>query len=239
MIAGFEIGCRAPFRVRQERVVTAGAAGTPWRLLFASDLHLTRRRRHLAERLAQVVQQHAPDAVLLGGDLVDRPGGVPELERCVRAMRRCARVVAVPGNHDHRCGLAAVRAAVVDGGGEWLVDGSAVLRDAARPQLALDGGVRAASAAAARRVLVAHHPRAVSSAAEVGYDVVFAGHLHGGQCVLWQRGDLLFPGALFSRWNGLRFAVGGTALFVSNGLADTLPIRFRCPREVVLCSVYV
>jgi predicted MPP superfamily phosphohydrolase len=38
-------------------------------------------------------------------------------------------------------------------------------------------------------------------------------------------------------WTGLRFELGGTTLLVSRGAADTLPARFRCPREVLLCEL--
>jgi predicted MPP superfamily phosphohydrolase len=86
--------------------------------------------------------------------------------------------------------------------------------------------------------LVAHHPaHAAASAVEFGDDIAFAGHLHGGQCVWWQRGQRLYPGAWFSRWTGLRFELGATTLLVSRGVADTLPVRFRCPREVLLCEL--
>jgi predicted MPP superfamily phosphohydrolase len=55
--------------------------------------------------------------------------------------------------------------------------------------------------------------------------------------VWWQRGQRLYPGAWFSRWTGLRFELGATTLLVSRGVADTLPVRFRCPREVLLCEL--
>jgi hypothetical protein len=50
MVAGFEFGCRAPLAVRRERVRGRVRGGEPWRLLFASDLHLTPARAHLADQ---------------------------------------------------------------------------------------------------------------------------------------------------------------------------------------------
>jgi predicted MPP superfamily phosphohydrolase len=70
-----------------------------------------------------------------------------------------------------------------------------------------------------------------------GYDLVLAGHLHGGQCVLASCGGMLYPAAWFHRWHGLRFAEAGATLLVSRGAADTFPFRFNCPREVLLCEV--
>jgi predicted MPP superfamily phosphohydrolase len=66
---------------------------------------------------------------------------------------------------------------------------------------------------------------------------VFAGHLHGGQCVLAMHRERLYPAAWFYRWHGLRFAEGRAVLLVSRGAGDTLPIRFNCPREVILCTI--
>ena len=239
MKLGLEFGCRAPLQVRRERVVVAraGPAHEPWRALYVSDLHLTARRTALAGSLAAVVRAERPDVVLLGGDLIDRSNGLPVLGACVRELAALAPVFAVAGNHDAWLGLAAVRAAVRAAGGHWLHDGGACLERGGRPPLHLHARARPAGAAVAWRVLVGHHPATASRGAACGYDLVLAGHLHGGQCVLWQRGQRLFPGAWFSRWNGLRFQVGGATLLVSRGAADTLPVRFRCPREALLCEL--
>lgn len=236
MIAGFEFGCRAPLHVRHERVPGRVGGSEPWRLLFASDLHLLRSRAHLASGLAAIAQAERVDAVLLGGDLVDRDDALPVLVAAVRALARSAPVFAVPGNHDARRGLAAVRAAVQEGGGHWLPQHDVVLRAVLRRDLHLHA-TAAPLADGALHVLVGHHPAAAAAGLSHGHDVAFAGHLHGGQCVWWQRGTRLFPGAWFSPWTGLRFQLGSSTLLVSRGVADTLPVRFRCPREVLLCEL--
>lgn len=236
MIPGLQFGCRSPLLVRHERV--ASRARGCWRLLYASDLHLTARRRHLLAQIGTIGQQLRPDAVLLGGDLVDRRSGRAVLAELVARVAAAAPVFAVPGNHDAGHGLAAVRSAVVDAGGHWLPDGDRVLSTGDRAPLHLHARpAPCPSTQPAFRVLVGHHPQVVRGAAQYAYDVAFAGHLHGGQCVWFERGGRLYPGAWFSRWNGLRFVVDATTLLVSRGAADTLPVRFRCPREVVLCSL--
>lgn len=60
-------------------------------------------------------------------------------------------------------------------------------------------------------------PPAGCRARRAGFDLVLAGHLHGGQLV--------------------RFELGPTTLIVSRGAGDSLPLRWRCPREVVLCEI--
>lgn len=245
---GFEVGCRSPLLVREELVrrelrPTGDVVTRPWRLLYASDLHLTGRRARLARELTAIAAEQAPDAVLLGGDLVDRKNGIPVLRELVDGLAAVAPVVAVPGNHEHWFhGVAdGVREAVVGGGAKWLPDADEVLRHPQGPELVLTAGASGRDDAASRVgawrcVHVGHRPD-IAAATGVGADLVLAGHLHGGQCVWWQRGNLLYPGAWFTRWNGLRFDLDGTPMCVSRGVADTLPVRFRCPREVLLVTL--
>jgi predicted MPP superfamily phosphohydrolase len=141
-----------------------------------------------------------------------------------------APVHAVPGNHDERPGLPAVRAAVEAGGGHWLAD-----RPIEGP-LRIDGRIEPGRAAGPR-LLCAHYPGDFPAAAAAGYALVLAGHLHGGQCVLATYRGRLYPAAWAYRWHGLRFAERGAVLLVSRGAGDTLPVRFNCPREVILCRI--
>jgi predicted MPP superfamily phosphohydrolase len=237
VIAGFEFGSRSPLHVRHERVAVSVASAAVWRIVYASDLHLTARREHIGAGLVEIIARERPDAALLGGDLLDRRSGEDLLTTTVRQLELHTRVFAVAGNHDEQVGRERARSAVRAGGGRWLHDHEhELLRDGARLQLNAKVRRRGASDGDCVRALVGHDPRIIEAAAQ-HYDVVFAGHLHGGQCVWWNRGGRLYPGAWFSRWNGLRFVVRGAVLFVSRGAADTLPLRFRCPREVLCCEI--
>ncbi len=82
-----------------------------------------------------------------------------------------------------------------------------------------------------------HAPAIFPQAAQAGYRLVLAGHLHGGQCVLATRHGRQYPAAWFHRWHGLRFHQDEATLLVSRGMADTFPFRFNCPREVLLCEI--
>ena len=239
--------------VRNERVATRAVSGA--RLLYASDLHLgwpwTRR---VPDQVLDAVRATQPDALLFGGDLCDGARSLEQLARLVRAARELTHVLAVPGNHDLRLGAERVRDAVVESGGTWLVE-----RDHSTSGVVIEGrarriaGVRRQSTTTkehgreagpaaqprtgAARILCAHRPAIVVAAERARFDVVLAGHLHGGQCVLFEREGRLYPYAWIDRWNGLRFDLGATTMLVSRGAGDALPLRFRCPREVVLCEL--
>jgi uncharacterized protein len=237
MIAGIEYGWHTPLHVRHERIEVRAETSATWRLVYASDLHLTARRASIASALVDVVARQRVDAVLLGGDLLDRRSGAKLLAATVEKLTALAPVFGVAGNHDEWLGQDVAGKAVRTAGGHWLHDDEAELvRDGARLQLHAGVRARGSRDAPGVRLLVGHHPSIIEAAA-AHYDVVLAGHLHGGQCVWWQRGGRLYPGAWFSRWNGLRFRVGNAVLLVSRGAADTLPVRFRCPREVLSCEI--
>jgi predicted MPP superfamily phosphohydrolase len=222
--------------VRREshRCARAGAGVV---LLLASDLHLRRDDHGRAERLVALVTRERPDAVLLGGDLVDSPRGHELLEALVADLARRATVLAVPGNHDVFWGAQRVEEAVEAGGGHWISsrlvrlpvrDGAVAISGEPRLLRGIDD---------ATRVFLGHDPAAFEEPATALADLALAGHLHGGQVVLAQRGERLYPGALFYRYCGLRFVRGTTTMLVSRGVADTLPVRYRCPREVLRIHV--
>jgi hypothetical protein len=223
------LGNFGPLLIRHEHVHLGLARSL--RVLYASDLHLGHWwTRSIPRQLIQAVYESMPDLILLGGDLADNFRACALLHECIRDLVRVAPLYAVPGNHDERAGLAGVRAAVEGSGGHWLLD---------RP---IEGSVRIVgriepASQAEPRVLCTHHPGEFPVAAAAGYGLVLAGHLHGGQCVLATHRGRLYPAAWLYRWHGLRFAEQAAVLLVSRGAGDTLPVRFNCPREVILCEL--
>lgn len=225
----FEIGASGPVHVRHEEVELG--LTRPVRLIYASDLHLGHWwTRDVATELIRLVDRFDPEVVLLGGDLIDHLRALPSLANCVRTLSDLALVGAVPGNHDERAGCAELKDAVLSSGGHWLP------QDSLTSGVQLDGVVRMADSNSPS-VLCAHDPTVFPRAAAVGYRLVLAGHLHGGQCVLATYREKLYPAAWLHRWHGLRFHSAGSLMLVSRGLADTFPIRFNCPREVLLCDL--
>jgi predicted MPP superfamily phosphohydrolase len=79
-----------------------------------------------------------------------------------------------------------------------------------------------------------HEPELAFEAVEHGADVVLAGHTHGGQVSLpiigapiWHRMD-----PRLDRPAGIQ-AIGKAQLHISAGTGQLVPLRFRCPPEVV------
>jgi uncharacterized protein len=228
-----EIGLRRALHVREERLATRHDA---CRLLYVSDIHL---RNGRSDTLCAQVLDAArcnPDMVLLGGDLVDSASELGRLSDLVSRLADVAVVLGIGGNHDQQIGLGRVREAVERGGGRWIHDCTAQVMHGERV-IAVSGPGAAVPGDGHVRVLCAHNPRIWKTFRSAGYDLILAGHLHGCQIVAWEYRDRLFPGALFYPYCFSSHHRDSTRLVVSRGVSDRLPIRWRCPREVVLCYV--
>lgn len=227
-----EMGLNGALHIREERLSTRHDA---CRLLYVSDIHLRQGRSdNLCRQVFESARHSNANVVLLGGDLVDGPSELGKLCDLVAALRQLAPVFAVGGNHDSHVGINRVREAVEKGGGEWIHDDAATLTHGSRV-IAICGPEAAVLPDGDVRILCAHNPRVWKTAQHVGYDLVLAGHLHGCQFVAFEYRDRLFPGAIFYPYCYLTHQSGSTKLIVSRGVSDLVPIRWRCPREVVLC----
>src|SRR5690349_3140208 len=113
-----EVGLHRPLHVREERLETRTDA---CRLLYVSDLRLRGgRAERLTRQVLDAVTKSRPDAVLLGGDLVDgfrAPRGLPQL---IGPLCDVPSVFGVGGKHDEPIGLGRVRRAVEESGGHWI-----------------------------------------------------------------------------------------------------------------------
>ncbi|HVX63293.1 MAG TPA: metallophosphoesterase [Pirellulales bacterium] len=228
------IGLNGPLHVREERLsLQRGAC----RLMYISDIHLRRNRsERLCQQILAAARSTAIDLLLLGGDLADGLSELGSLRELVAALCKLAPVFAVGGNHDQRVGMHQVRRAVESGGGKWIHAGVAQVAHGSRV-IAVCGPESAVLPQGDVRVLCAHNPRVWKAARQRGYDLVLAGHLHGCQAVAFEFRDRLFPGAVLYPHCYLSHQQGATRLVVSRGVSDLVPIRWRCPREVVLCHV--
>jgi predicted MPP superfamily phosphohydrolase len=84
-------------------------------------------------------------------------------------------------------------------------------------------------------LVLIHEPELAFAAVEHGADLILAGHTHGGQVSLpivgapiWHRMDprLRVPAGIQ--------AIGKAQLHISAGTGQLVPLRFRCPPELVL-----
>jgi predicted MPP superfamily phosphohydrolase len=225
-----EVGAARPLLVRREQVAHIGVRK---RILFVSDIHLRKHGpRHIVDGLLDIASRESPDLVLLGGDLVDTTGGLEPLQALIERWSRIAPVAAVAGNHDRWLGVSRVRDAVLAGGGRWLEDAPWFLTSDCAVYGSSDQPVQATR----HHLLCTHHPN--GSVLQRHFDLTLSGHIHGGQFVLCEYRGRLFPGAFLYWWNGLRFdSKDRKTLLISRGVQDTMPLRWNCPREVLVVDI--
>lgn len=221
----------------------------PWKIAHLSDLHVWGDGRALPW-IDSVLAEWEPDVVAMTGDYADTLVGRRRVARWLADTARRWPVGWISGNHDRWFGRSWLRQLAEIPGSCCVEHGDLVLRRPGgsvcrivawsvedRPERLLDGSEDPRRRD--RRVGLIHDPNGIEPAAARGFDLVLAGHLHGGQLVLGRdrRGRLL-PGGWFYRWCGDRWDWEDGSLIVSRGLGDTLPVRFRCPREMVLVELW-
>ena len=236
------------YEVRSEKV------REPVRLVLLTDLHSCAYGAGQRKLLDAVEAQH-PDLVLLGGDIVDDDPSLDEENAwtVVRALAERYPTFYVTGNHEFWGGrpeelkrrMEAYGATVLEGACETVnfqgqplgicgVDDPAVGEESWEVQLD-----RAAAEADPDyfNILLTHRPERVDRYEGRGFDLVLAGHTHGGQ---WRipglLNGLLAPNqGFFPQYAGGRYQIGESALIISRGLAreSTRNPRLFVPPGVV------
>lgn len=227
------LGYSPAFEVRQVDYTCAGAGS--FTVLYLSDLHLTRFGGPLVARLIATITQLDPQLILLGGDYADGPRGLAHFGCLLQFLAARPHVFVVAGNHDEWFGLAKTKQLVAANNLIWLGAETVVISLNGR-QIAVSGKGAGRALGADFSILCLHQPTGLPQLS-AGHNLVFAGHLHGGQVVLWRSARGLYPGRLFYRWNILQAWLGNCLCLVSKGLGDTLPVRYNCPKDVVLVRV--
>jgi predicted MPP superfamily phosphohydrolase len=90
-------------------------------------------------------------------------------------------------------------------------------------------------------IALIHAPDVVEEIAEIGPDLIFAGHTHGGQVRIPNVGAITSGSTIHPRYASGMFEFGPSKVFINNGIGSGNFIRFRfaCPCEVVVLDVTV
>lgn len=226
------------------------------RLVLLTDLHSCDYGEGQRELLDMVEEQH-PDLVLLGGDILDDNPALPDENAwtVIETLGRAYPTFYVTGNHEFWSGRAEeMKARIADSGVTVLegacrtvvfhgqpihicgIDDPAVETDIWQAQLA-----SAARGAAGEgfSILLTHRPERTSAYEGQGFDLILAGHAHGGQ---WRipfllNGFLAPNQGFFPAFAGGRYELGESTLVVSRGLAresTRVPRIFNPPEVVVI-----
>jgi hypothetical protein len=215
-------------------------------IVHLSDLHFTGRiGKAFFQDVVDLSNQEEPDLVAVTGDLVDAEAYIDWVPDTLGRLRARHGVFFVLGNHDLKVDVRRLRrtlvdAGLVDLGGRWTrieVRGSPIVLAGNElpwmpPAADMRGAPPRGPDGRPLRILLSHSPDQLDWAVARDFDLMLAGHLHGGQIRLPLVGPILSP----SRW-GVRFASGTfyrepTILHVSRGVSGKWPLRLNCPPEM-------
>lgn len=234
---------------------------TPLRIAFISDLHSCLYGGEDQSDLLEAVRAQNPDMVLLGGDIFDSrrmpdDGGVTAL----KALGSEYNCYYVSGNHEVRHGKLDYYKEIVASCGITVLDGFntkiAISAISGTPDIYGFDDVTAYGDLSEQlshieqvkenfhfeesfNILLIHRPENFEHYADLGFDLVLAGHAHGGQ---WRIPGLLnglyCPGeGLFPKYAGGLYQKDGTTMIVSRGLAkesNFVPRIFNRPELVII-----
>jgi predicted MPP superfamily phosphohydrolase len=209
------------------------------RLVHFSDLHHkgdARLLRHVVERINAL----APELVCFTGDLVEEKQFLPETLTILAGIK--APMYGVPGNHEYWSGVdfGPIQACFAGTGGAWLVDQRAMVADGkinligvahigSRPAPAQPGMIN---------ILLMHYPAWVKALGDLAYDLILAGHSHGGQVRIPFYGAVVLPFGVDEFELGLYRTARGS-LYVNPGIGYIYDyhFRFNCRPEITVLEL--
>lgn len=208
-----------------------------------SDVHFTGDvRQGWFDAAVDIVNGMNADIVAITGDLVDNPACNQWLKPTLGRLTARHGVYFVLGNHDGKQDRVALRKIMTDCGFDDLsgcyrqlrINGHEVLL--AGDETPWGPGLLAndqlPQTNQQTRVLLAHSPDSIELARDANFDLMLAGHTHGGQFCIPGFGPVVCP-----MQRSLELATGTiyrqpTVLHVSRGLSGELPLRIHCRPEV-------
>ena len=242
---------RTNFRVREVDIalkdLPADLDGL--RLLQLSDIHLS---AFLSEaELARVIDasnELRPHVAVVTGDLISLPGD--PLDACIRQLARIrsdAGIFGCMGNHERVAGAERYAAEAGARRGIRFLRGEARRLSFGEAMLNLAGvdyqplfrkteylrGAEALVEPGAVNVLLSHNSDVLPVAARQGYNLVLAGHTHGGQVTVEILDQGINPARFFTPYVYGLYRVGSTAEYVTRGIGTiAIPARIGAPPEI-------
>ena len=225
-----------------------------FRICQVSDLHNDEIGKD-SERLIDAIKDTDPDVIVLTGDLVDR--NRTNIDVAVTFAKQAVKIAPtyyVNGNHEAAIPedyavlkekLVSVGVVVLEDQSVTIERGGEYIRLVGLNDQNL-GDIHSNDELCELRgnegdfsILLAHRPKDFAQYATCDFDLVFSGHLHGGQFRLPFLGGLYAPSyGFFPEYDGGMYEREESVLIVSRGVGNSsFPIRFNNPREIVMVEL--
>jgi len=244
---------RTDFRVREVDIPLAGLPPDldGLRILQLSDIHLSAflSEAEFARAIDAALHLH-PHLAVVTGDLIS--GHSDPLDACIRQLARVkadAGVFACMGNHERyiraenytarqsaRLGIRFLR-----GQAQTLRFGNATLNlagldfESQRDRSRYLRGAERLIVPGATNILLQHNPDVFPAAARQGYNLLLAGHTHGGQVTVEILDRSINPARFFTPYVYGLYRQGNAAAYVTRGIGTIgIPARIGARPEISL-----
>ncbi len=220
-------------------------------ILHLSDFHISGRvEPAYFQEVVRIANDLQPDLLAVTGDLCDFAGGIDWIADIFGRLEAPLGKFFILGNHDLRTrDVPRLRRAMSTAGFVDVATGPITLQLRGQP-VYVAGNERPwfrtpepcvsqeadaderTSRGLPLKILLSHSPDQFAWARERGFDLMLAGHTHGGQLCLPWVGAVVCPSRYGIRYAGGTFYEPPTVLHVSRGISSLLPLRLSCPCEM-------
>jgi uncharacterized protein len=207
------------------------------RLVHFTDVHHKGDRAYLLSAVRKI-NALSPDLVCFTGDLIEEKRHLAEALEILAGIK--SPLYGVPGNHDYwsKAVFKDIARCFDATGGAWLLDEQRVTPDGKLSVIGLTcqsfKHALPAINPSTQNILLMHYPAWVERLGARRFDLLLAGHSHGGQVRLPFYGALYIPFGVGPYDLGL-FRTACGPLYVNPGLGwFPWPIRFNCRPEITV-----
>jgi len=223
------------------RKVRIGDGKPSHRLVYFTDLHY-KGDRDSAESVVNQINSVSPDFVCFGGDLMEDVKFLPAALEILSEIK--SPLFGVPGNHDFwsRAPFAMIRDCFAATGGAWLLDEHRITADGKINVIGasclVTNGVLPPANPETKNILLMHYPAWVKKLGGRTFDLMLAGHSHGGQFRIPFYGAITLPFGVDEYDLGL-FQTRSGPLYVNPGIGylGDYDIRFNCRPEITVIEI--
>jgi predicted MPP superfamily phosphohydrolase len=184
----------------------------------------------------------SPDFVCFTGDLIEDGKFLAEVLEILSSIK--TPLYGIPGNHDYwsKASFEPIRKCFAATGGAWLVDEQIKIANGkinliGQAQLGPRHPVPAATPGM-KNLLLMHYPAWVKNLGGQKYDLILAGHSHGGQVRIPFYGPVMVPFGVDEFDQGL-FQTTSGPLYVNPGIGYIYDynFRFNCRPEITVIEL--
>lgn len=205
------------------------------RVIHVSDIHFKGDTAYL-EKVVATINGLDADLVCFTGDLIEDAAFLDEALLILSKVNKP--LYGIPGNHDRWAlrSFDSIRDTFRKTGGEWL-DGRAVLAPSRTVALMTMACCHEQTPTGCKRILLEHYPESAAQLRGVPFNLIVAGHTHGGQVSVPFMRKFGIPLDSDTYDRGL-FQTPCGPLYVNPGIGTFyLNMRFLCRPEVTLIEI--